>query len=123
MGLNIPGLALIEPLLHAVGLDPKKLSRDQLQKRMEAHVPAIAAAMVKDGETVAKEGQQTFVHDALFRLWRAVLAFPEGGRFADLIRDRHDAHDAAATASQINAATPQEDAVRAVMNAELDLVF
>lgn len=95
-----PLLALIQPLLGALGIDPAKLAnrlgREQLQRRMERGIPAVARDLTAHGLTPAQVVgdaalSRQMVRSAMYSLFKRAVALPKGGNVvADLLRDHYD---------------------------------
>ena len=69
----------------------KKLSREQISKRMEDAEPIVVRDMAEDGLD-RSDPLRDQVRGAMFRLWREALrGIPGAGHVADLFRDRQEA--------------------------------
>lgn len=97
-------------------------ARAYVENKMTAAIPKIAAGMTAKGMTLDHVPPKLVVHDALFRLWRAVI---HSGDIADLIRDSQDAGVWQQTEKLMASQPPPsiEQVVEWVKTAALTLVF
>ena len=125
------GFQALAPVLKALGIDLKKieraLGRAQVEKRMNAAVPKIAAKLEKEGVTPAQLAdagmEAALIKSIHYQLWRACFPFPGGSFVTDIVRDPGKAKVIAAVVPLIGPESTLPDVVQAVKAATLELAF
>jgi hypothetical protein len=128
-----PLLALIHPLLQALDIDPAKLAnrlgREQLQRRMERGIPAVARDLTAHGLTPEKVAgdpslSRQMVRSAMYSLFKRALALRHGGNvISDLLRDTYDDAVVARVVPWLSSGQTAEEALALIVRETAQQIF
>lgn len=115
MGIFGSGLGsrFVGPLL-------RSLAEDQVRQKMVKAEPKIIDGMVSKGMQPALTSRNKCVRDAMFRLWKSVIA---SGDLSDAIRDYQDNQVVPAVLAQLSMSATLQELVAATREAVLKETF